>query len=545
MTNETFIGKNVLENLTEGMYDNPKIVYREYIQNAADSIDKAVKQGFEKQDLYIEITLDREKESISIKDNAVGIPQADFKRTLLEIANSSKDRKEDKGFRGIGRLGGLAYCKELIFKSSVKGEASCSILKWDAELMREVIHDSQQRPSAQELISKVTTCYDEEYDKETHFFEVCMVGILKEQSEELLNHHTVKDYLTQITPIPYASSFVMSQKIHKFASDNGFKIDEYKILLNGKQLEKRYSANIKSAENKTIDKMYDIQFEIIRTDDGEPIAWMWYGLTCFSEAINNINPMKGLRLRKENIQIGDASTLTANEHRFFKEDRGNNYFMGEIFVVSPELVPNSRRDYFNTDYNCRIFEIKMTNAIYQPLHDLYYFASSVKRSCKKKHEHSVAELEFKDTLFADLKDKEKKTRKLEKLREDVAKAPNNLKLRKEEALRRGGAFTRVYDNIIKKFGKEPPKSKLEPPSIGSLDGTNDEHQEEAQEATATHADKGSKKGKKQFLSQELTTLTKKEQKLVTFIYSVINEQLTATKAEALIRKIHQQLKTHP
>ena len=39
------IGKFTLESLTTGMYNNPEIVYREYIQNAVDKFDSAIKQG--------------------------------------------------------------------------------------------------------------------------------------------------------------------------------------------------------------------------------------------------------------------------------------------------------------------------------------------------------------------------------------------------------------------------------------------------------------------------------------------------------------------
>ena len=39
------IGKFTLETLTTGMYDSPKDIYREYIQNAVDSIDNAIKLG--------------------------------------------------------------------------------------------------------------------------------------------------------------------------------------------------------------------------------------------------------------------------------------------------------------------------------------------------------------------------------------------------------------------------------------------------------------------------------------------------------------------
>ena len=42
---EPVAGKFLLEILTRGMYSNPMHVYREYIQNSTDAIDKAVKMG--------------------------------------------------------------------------------------------------------------------------------------------------------------------------------------------------------------------------------------------------------------------------------------------------------------------------------------------------------------------------------------------------------------------------------------------------------------------------------------------------------------------
>lgn len=64
--------------------------------------------------------------------------------------------------------------------------------------------------------------------------------------------------------------------------------------------------------------------------------------------------MRGLRLRKGNIQIGDENTLITQ--KFFKEERGNFYFVGEIFAVSPLLIPNARRDYFNFNNECRFLK---------------------------------------------------------------------------------------------------------------------------------------------------------------------------------------------
>lgn len=92
----TVIGKNILDSLTTGMYSNSLVIYREYIQNAADQIDKAVKEGLlTQEEAEIEITLDTDKRYISISDNATGIKEKEFISNLGEIANSNKTIGED------------------------------------------------------------------------------------------------------------------------------------------------------------------------------------------------------------------------------------------------------------------------------------------------------------------------------------------------------------------------------------------------------------------------------------------------------------------
>ena len=55
---DIIIGKNTLESLSTGMYADPRAIYREYIQNATDSIDHAVSAGLmELDDAEIQITI--------------------------------------------------------------------------------------------------------------------------------------------------------------------------------------------------------------------------------------------------------------------------------------------------------------------------------------------------------------------------------------------------------------------------------------------------------------------------------------------------------
>ena len=107
---------------------------------------------------------------------------------------------------------------------------------------------------------------------------------------------------------------------------------------------------------------------------------MWYGISRFEKAIPKAaNPMYGFRLRQGNIQIGDNTAVA----KFFKEDRGNSYFVGEIFAASKKLVPNSQRNYFNESVERIELETQLKLFFYDTLHKLYHVASDTKSDYKK------------------------------------------------------------------------------------------------------------------------------------------------------------------
>ena len=119
MYNQTaVIGKYTIETLTDGMYATPLDLYREYIQNAVDSIDEARRDLRVKNDYSISIIVDNERNQITINDDGTGIKQVDAVSKLVDIGNSRKCRETARGFRGIGRLAGLGYCDKLVFTTS-------------------------------------------------------------------------------------------------------------------------------------------------------------------------------------------------------------------------------------------------------------------------------------------------------------------------------------------------------------------------------------------------------------------------------------------
>lgn len=318
------IGKNVIENLTEGMYENAYTVYREYIQNSADSIDKAIKEGVLIEDEgIVDIDINPSKRRVSIHDNAYGINESNFYKILTDIADSTKDASSNKGFRGIGRLAGLAYCEKLIFRSSAKGETSISILEWNGNKLREILGDNTQHPSASELIDSIITYRKEDCDKEEHFFEVIMENIIKE-SDNLLDEHEVIKYLQAVAPVPYVNTFIFKSKIHDFAKENGFKIDEYYISVNGNQLLKPFKIKLyegTESEKKPYDEINDVEFHILTSKAGNQLGWLWFGVTKFEKQIPVINEMRGIRLRKEKAQKALEEQKNAAEEAQKKIER--------------------------------------------------------------------------------------------------------------------------------------------------------------------------------------------------------------------------------
>src|SRR5690348_3887992 len=117
ISDEIVIGKDVLELLTGAMYVDPLDIYREYIQNAADATDEA--RGAKLPNDHsadVQIHIDHQERLVRIRDYGASIPAPEFARRLTAIGGSGKRGSHLRGFRGIGRLSGLGYCQELVFR---------------------------------------------------------------------------------------------------------------------------------------------------------------------------------------------------------------------------------------------------------------------------------------------------------------------------------------------------------------------------------------------------------------------------------------------
>lgn len=362
-TKDIQIGKYTLESLTTGMYSDPKIVYREYIQNSVDSLENAIAGNIiEPQSMRIDILIDEENASITIKDNGTGVPSVTAPSILMNVGNSSKRHSNNRGFRGIGRLGGMSYCDKLIFTTSYDNEPIKTLVTFDCKRLRELLVPGQYDDmDMSAVLSEVTTIeqFEEKYEK--HYFIVKMCNV--SSFSDLLNIETVSKYISQVAPVPYRTKkFVRATDIHTFLSKNNYIIEEFPVFIGNsmddldpifKPNRHRFSSN---RNQKNTDEIMDVRFFDVTIDD-EVYALGWYGVCNWYGTLCDQN-IQGLRVRKGNILIGDNKTLNS----IFSEARFNGWVQGEIFIITDKLIPNARRDDFeqNQSYYNLIAQLQST-----------------------------------------------------------------------------------------------------------------------------------------------------------------------------------------
>lgn len=526
---EYVFGANILENLTTGMYQDSRVIYREYIQNACDQIDIARNEGLiAKGRELIDIQLDDVKRIITITDNATGIPAARFREILANIADSNKQIGEAKGFRGIGRLCGLAYCRELVFSSKAFGESSISVLRCNAAKMRELIDKNNrgEKVSAQELLNEIYEFPEliKTENKDEHWFKVELIDVNKE-NHDLLDFQNVKDYLSFVAPVPYKNKFLFRQKVHDHAKQIGVKIDEYKITLNGEPIAKDYGTKFKTKKGE--DEIFDVVFKDFYDDSNKLIAWSWFGLSLFKGVIQKDCKMRGLRLRKENIQIGDDEALK----KLFKEDRGSHYFVGEIFVVSKYLIPNSQRDYFNENNSRVAFERCVGRYFNDELTRLYRDGSEINSAYDKISAYEKKMYEFhekqKKGIFIDDDHKEQAVQAVEKAKKDAEKAEKDIERKKQKI---DQDPLNPANRIISRIEEERKQQKKE------------EKRSAQNQKKNIDDDKTQKIDKVDHRVDKLTSVQRRDRKIISKIFSIIYAATDEETAEKIITKIEDEFK---
>lgn len=167
-----------------------------------------------------------------------------------------------------------------------------------------------------------------------------------DDSSIILDYEKVYDFISQNAPVAYHDSlFTWGQEIERRLIKEGFQIKDYNITLtfggNTSPVFKPYKDKFLVDKGKSIfDTIQDV--DIIKIENNGLISAIgWIAKTNYLGSIYD-KTVKGIRLRKGNILIGDSQTLNT----VFKDSRFNGWSLGEVFAVDVDLIPNARRDNF-------------------------------------------------------------------------------------------------------------------------------------------------------------------------------------------------------
>lgn len=524
MTNTTDpkFGKNTIRILTTAMYKNPLFLYREYIQNAADQIDIVRSSGkkYTQNDESIFITINPTTKEIIIEDRATGIPSKDVKRILLNIAEANKDKNKHKGFFGIGRLGGLGYCEELIFETSYQGESIKSIVTWDALKSKQLTSDKNYKEDAVAIVKDTTSISTEKELVNEKYFKVILRGIFE---KKLLDVDRVREYLSMVAPVPMQSKFHWKNTISAFYNDAGVNICEYPIFLNGDKLHKAYKIDIldRNSSSGIKDKIIGVQPIHIKDDDDSLLAIGWYGFTENLQSIPDVNYEWGIRLRKHNIQIGDETNLHSTD--FYLETRFHKYYVGELHVLDERLELNARRDDFESNRFKDIFDEKLRDILSNTLSKATREVSKYRSNLNTIHEFKKTVVEFNEKQkngFVTPKEQADFKKEILKKRQAAEKAQRDCDRHKKKIV---GANNPITQALAEKIENAKKIDTSATKTLSEILKKNDEVKTPL------------------VLDNQLRKFSEKSKKIVFAIFDEIRTELPPKVASPLIEKILQKL----
>ena len=327
------------------MYDNPLVIFREYLQNAADSVASSGRGG------TVQIDIDPVEARLTITDDGPGLTRADAISRLIPIGNSVKNPAVDRGLRGIGRLAALAFADDVHFTTRTASSDSVTRVSWSGRTLRD------SRLQQLDAATAIEECTDVRSlpagDWPDHFFQVVVEHITRHAASTLLNRDAVRSYISEVCPVPISPAFPLATEIADFLAQHTdhFALD---VHLDGEELpiSRPFAAALPLTDT------YAAPFERLETrvvprlDNGGDAAVLWLAHTPYAGSIPRNLGVRGLRARSGNIQIGSEDVF----RDFFHETRFNGWCVGEVHITDSRIVPNGRRDYFEPSPHVRNLE---------------------------------------------------------------------------------------------------------------------------------------------------------------------------------------------
>ena len=336
-------GKQLFDVVTGGMYTDPLMALREYVQNAVDSIDGAIASGLlSTGEGTVEVNVDGRTRTVSVEDNGAGMDAESASDILLSVGVSTKDQAENRGFRGIGRLGGLGYCDEVVFRTRASGRSKVLEVSWNAADAQDALSDPHAtsprgRAWRRRLGAMAHPCSrnsrpllqsgDEKREafpsRQSHGCARRPTGIWERSRLFRLTR------MSSRSPRRLRSTFMDSRGTRDTTSVSTERCCPNPMETNSRFREAPSTTSEASTASKSL------------RPEGNRIAKGWCAQTSLRSALPPRARMRGIRLRQGNFQVGDEYVLAQS----YAERRFATWHIGEVHL-SPDLRLNARRDGF-------------------------------------------------------------------------------------------------------------------------------------------------------------------------------------------------------
>ena len=170
--------KRLMDMMINSIYTHKEIFLREIISNASDAIDKLAytaltdsNVGLNRGDFQITITPDREKRTLTVSDNGIGMDRADMEENLGTIAKSGslafkKAMEKQEDIDIIGQFGVGFYSAFMVAESITvitRKYGSDTAWKWTSDSDGYTIEEATRDAAGTDVILKLKPDTEEEH----------------------------------------------------------------------------------------------------------------------------------------------------------------------------------------------------------------------------------------------------------------------------------------------------------------------------------------------------------------------------------------------
>ncbi len=328
------IGEFLISVITGGLYIEPHLILREYIQNSHDAIT-AWQDSTEVGRIDIKI----DPPNIHIFDNGPGMSRDELVASMSKVGISSKPFGAASGFMGIGKLAGLSMAERVQIDSSKYGTPEKNRVAFNAGEMLQAIDERRLQGESNPITVTLKehsrlNVHPMEESVEAHYTAVHLLNINDDYWKAINDREIFLKKLGLVAPVKQDPAFtyapVIEELLERIAPEQYYPLE---IFVNGRSLYRPWGNGV----------LRPREIEILDGSGNQ----MAYGWVCQHERSEQISDplLRGIGLFQRGIAIGERSL--AEELGLYGSSPSSliyfRWYMGELYITDPKILLTANR----------------------------------------------------------------------------------------------------------------------------------------------------------------------------------------------------------